>query len=98
MLILFSRVLYHSHNHSRAFVHWYDTPDKFKVETMEKIKKILRKGYINTEFNPSNLNLYNYGRDDFQEVSRVEDLFTYFTAHSTFKYEVALSTSDDDNF
>lgn len=65
---------------------------------MEKIKKILRKGYINTEFNPSNLNLYNYGRDDFQEVSRVEDLFTYFTAHSTFKYEVALSTSDDNNF
>lgn len=50
---------------------------------MEKVKKILRKGYINTEFNPSNLNLYNYVRDDFQEVNRVEDLFTYFTAHST---------------
>ena len=65
---------------------------------MEKINKILRKGYINTEFNPSNLNLYNYVRDDFQEVSRVEHLFTYFTAPSTSKYEVALSISDDNNF
>ena len=83
MLILFWRVFHHSHNHSRAFAHWYDAPDKFKAETMEKVKKILRKGYINTEFNPSNLNLYNYVRDDFQEVNRVEDLFTYFTAHST---------------
>ena len=62
---------------------------------MENRKKILRKSkrYIYTESNPSKRNLYDPAKDDFVEVSSIEDILISLQM-STSWCKAALSISD----
>ena len=76
-----------------------DIGDKLKVEVMENRKNIFKqvKGYINSELNPSKTNLYYTARDDFEEVSSIEDIFILLQV-SISEYKEALSLSDVNGF
>ena len=75
-----------------------DIPDKLRVEVKRKRRNILGKvkSYTDTELNPSKRNLYDPARDDFEEVSSIEDILISLQI-TTCDYEAVLSMSDDNN-